>query len=317
MKKLLIFFSIFFLLFFLYYFIGEKEKTSYTFYHWKSTYGVEVIEKNPPKYVKVLDISYAETFTLRKTIFKSKAPKNMVPVVYLDNPLWTKMKVKTMVTKVLTALDAMSLSAYDEIQVDCDWTDESREPYFEFLKLLKEESFKKISVTIRLHQVKYHKKTGVPPMDYGVLMYYNMSNFRDMKTRNYILDLDLAKQYHYNFDTYPLALNLALPLYAQATIIRFSKVVGLMEGVRKEMLNEHFKKLKEHLFEVQKTHYFRGRLLYEGDKIRVDEVSVDVLKKSIESLKEVMNQPKEVIFYRWGNRAFYGDDILEKVVDKW
>ena len=94
------------------------------------------------------------------------------------------------------------------------------------LKELKAASKKKIEVTIRLHQIKYASKTGVPPADSGMLMYYNMSDFTSIDTKNYILDIDVAKRYHYNFDTYPLALDLALPLYTQATIIRFSKVVG-------------------------------------------------------------------------------------------
>ena len=204
-----------------------------------------------------------------------------------------------------------------EIQVDCDWTDGSREQYFRFLKLLKAESGKKISATIRLHQVKYYKKRGVPPIDYGVLMYYNMSDFKNLETKNYILDLEVAKRYHYNFDSYPLALNLALPLYSQATIIRFGEVVGLVEGVREKELDLNFKKIEQHLFEVRKTHFFKKRLLYEGDQIRIDEVTKEVLIQTLMALKKVMKQPKEIIFYRWGNRNFYGDEYLRKIVNQW
>jgi hypothetical protein len=300
-----------------YFYTSSSIKISYDFYHWTSVYKVESNEKKSPKYIKVLDISFTKTLLFRKTLFHVFPSEKIVPVIYIDNPLWNKMRAKSMVKKVLNALMKMPLKNYSEIQVDCDWTDGSKERYFEFLKLLKEQSAKNISVTIRLHQVKYHNKTGVPPVDYGILMYYNMSDFRDIETKNYILDLGLAKQYHYNFDTYPLALNLALPLYSQATIMRFSKVVGLIEGVREKELNKNFTKLKEHLYEVTKTHYFQERLLYEGDKIRVDEVSFEMLQKSIKSLSDTMRQPKEIIFYRWGNSSHYEAKKLKDIVESW
>lgn len=313
MKKSLIIFSILALIIPTYFYLKPSVKTSYHFYHWTSTYSVNANETRPPKYIKVLDISFRKNLEFRKTSFKREILHEIVPVIYIDNPLWKKMRAKTMVSKVLNALKTMPLNNYREIQVDCDWTDSSKESYFIFLKELKKQSSKKISVTIRLHQVKYHHKTGIPPVDYGVLMYYNMSDFKNLETKNYILDLDLAKQYHYNFDTYPLPLNLALPLYSQATVIRFSKVVGLIEGVREEELSSKFKKLKEHLYEVQETHYFKERLFYEGDKIRVDEVSVKMLKQSVQELKKVMEQPQEVIFYRWGNYKYYKNKNLESI----
>ena len=289
---------------------------SYNFYHWKQRYSVESNETNSPQYVKVLDISYEQGLKVFKTIFRTKI-KEITPVIYLSNSLFLNTRASTLLKKVLKNLDELPLIEYHEIQVDCDWTGKTQKRYFEFLKLLKKETDKKISATIRLHQVKYYKKTGVPPVDYGVLMYYNMSDFRDRETKNYILDLDIAKRYHYNFDTYPLALNLALPLYSQATLIRFSKVIGFMEGVRVQELNNNFRQIEDNLYEVTKTHYFKKKLLYEEDEIRIDEVSLEDLRKTIESLQQVMKRPKEIIFYRWGNREFYGDKKLNGLLQLW
>jgi len=315
MKKILAPFSLAVMACMLYFYMKLSTQTTTEFYHWRSVYEVEEGQK-APKYVKVLDISFGETLTFRQTALKTKLPSTTVPVIYIDNPLWKKMRASTMVKKVLSSLKSMGIES-SEIQVDCDWTDGSRERYFRFLKLLKEQSGKKVSATIRLHQVKYHEKRGVPPADYGVLMYYNMSDFKDLATKNYILDIEVAKRYHHNFESYPLALNLALPLYSQATIIRFGEVVGLMEGVREKELNLNFNKIGKHLFEVTKTHYFKKRLLYKGDQLRVDEVSVTLLTQSIMALKKVMKEPKEIIFYRWGNRKFYGEEKLSEIVNQW
>ncbi|CAA6826560.1 MAG: FIG00387823: hypothetical protein [uncultured Sulfurovum sp.] len=298
-----------------YYSVSFAVQTRYDFYHWTFKYEVEEAQLSP-RYIKVLDISFNTNLDIRRTLFKTQPTKMLVPVIYIDNPLWSKMKAETMVKKVLKALETMPIS-YREIQVDCDWTDSTKASYFDFLKLLKKESIKKISATIRLHQVKYYTQTGVPPVDYGVLMYYNMSDFKDLKTKNYILDLELAQRYHYNFDDYPLRLNLALPLYSQGTIIRFEEVVGIIEGIRENALNEYFKKVKNHYYKITKTHYFKGRLLYEGDLIRIDEVSKKVLEESLWRLKKVMPKPEEIVFYRWGNRALYGEEFFKKLIEKW
>ena len=43
----------------------------------------------------------------------------------------------------------------NEIQIDCDWTLDSRDTYMKFIDVFKNQWNKTLSVTIRLHQVKY------------------------------------------------------------------------------------------------------------------------------------------------------------------
>ncbi|CAA6820594.1 MAG: FIG00387823: hypothetical protein [uncultured Sulfurovum sp.] len=297
------------------YFYLTKVNTDYAFYHWKQNY--KNTEMTEPKYIKVMDIGYESKSKIHLTKFKVKPRHKIVPVIYIDNPIFKHENAKKFAKKLFLLLEEQAKNTfyYHEVQIDCDWTDSTKEAYFLFLKTFKVLSKKQLSTTIRLHQIKYHKRTGVPPVDKGVLMYYNMSNFKDLETKNYILDLKLAQQYHHNFDTYPLKLDLALPLYAQATVIRFEEVVSIIEGVRKEDLNTHFKALKQNHYQITKTHYLKKRLLYKDDILRIDEVSIDELKQAIKNLKEVMKQPEEIIFYRWGNKKFYGEENLKKVTN--
>jgi hypothetical protein len=312
MKKLFVL-LVFLLLVATLYYSTNKINTQYNFYHWKQNY--KVTDKNEPKYIKVLDIAYDNKIKIHLTKFIKKPKHKVVPVIYIDNPVFKHSNGKIFAKKVFLTLEKQAKNTfnYNEIQVDCDWTDSTKKSYFSFLRELKKLSQKELSSTIRLHQVKYYKKTGVPPVNKGVLMYYNMSHFKDLATKNYILDLKLAKKYHYNFQTYPLKLNLALPLYAQATIIRFESVVGIMEGIRKKDLNENFKALKDHHYKVLKTHYFKKRLLYKEDILRIDEVSQSMLEQAIKKLSDVMTQPKEIIFYRWGNKKEYKQKKLENL----
>jgi len=295
-----------------FYFSGQKSNPTLHFYHWKQTYKVASIEQ--PRYIKVLDIAYSHKLEIHKTKFRTIPSQKIVPVIYIDNPVFQKNRTTDLSTQLNSLLTIMAKNTFefDEVQIDCDWSKSTKKDYFNFLKTFKILSGKTISTTIRLHQVKYHKRTGVPPVDKGALMYYNMANFKDLETKNYILDLQLAQKYHHNFESYPLPLDLALPLYAQASIIRFASVVGIIEGVRKTDLNENFKALENNHYEVTKTHYFKKRLLYEGDKIRVDEVSINDLQKAIQNLKKVMKKPNEIIFYRWGNRSEYEAKTLRE-----
>ncbi len=62
-----------------------------------------------------------------------------------------------------------------EIQIDCDWTERTRNAYFQLLTALKREPFlqgKILSATIRLHQVKYVQRSGIPPADRGRVCFF-------------------------------------------------------------------------------------------------------------------------------------------------
>jgi len=139
-------------------------------------------------------------------------------------------------------------------------------------------------------------------------MFYNMSDFLDPKTKNYILDLDIAKSYLKDFRSYPLKLDLALPLYSMATVIRYEKVVSIIDDVKKDDLKNGFKHLKENRYKVLKTHYFKGKLLYEGDILRVDEVSLDMLKDAV---KMIPFEFEKIIYFRYDNLKNYKVKTLE------
>ncbi|MGG2305049.1 hypothetical protein ACE4Z6_26875, partial [Salmonella enterica] len=92
-------------------------------------------------------------------------------------------------------------------QIDCDWTLGTKEKYFSLLKRIKERMALPLSCTIRLHQVKYQAKTGVPPVDRGMLMYYNMGHVEGATETNSIYDPANADKYVSYVKDYPLPLD--------------------------------------------------------------------------------------------------------------
>jgi hypothetical protein len=72
-----------------------------------------------------------------------------------------------------------------KIQIDCDWSQGTKHNYFQFLKQFKAlDTTLQLSCTIRLHQVKYPTITGIPPVDEGTIMYYNMGKLNEDRKLN-------------------------------------------------------------------------------------------------------------------------------------
>lgn len=286
------------------------------FYYWQQIYDVPATKTIKPSYIKCIDIVFEKNIEFRVTQFASQSSKQIVPVVYIDNNVMLSANQNELALKIVKTLDKLSKDNnfnYNTIQVDCDWTLTSRDAYFSLLKSIKNISKKSTEATIRLHQIKFYKQTGVPPVDRGILMYYNMSDFYLPETKNYILDLDIAKQYHYGFNTYPLPLDLALPLYSQARVIRFSKVVGAIEGIDAKDIDSYFKQIDKNTFTITQTHYFRGKLLYKGDTVRFDNVEFADLMAAAKELSKIMKKPEKVIFYHFNSK--WSKEELDKIVE--
>ncbi|MDH1975415.1 hypothetical protein [Aliarcobacter butzleri] len=270
----------------------QKKDIQISFYSWENSFEEQNI--NEKLYIKVLDVNFSTKLELLKTNIKD-APKNFIPVIYITNETMKNVDY-SLVSKAI--LETLKNYKFDEIQIDCDWSLSTRSNYFNLLEDLKEKLNKTISATIRLHQIKYYAKTGIPPVDYGVLMYYNMSNIGDFNTKNSILDNEIAKKYHYNFDVYPLKLKLALPLYSQAIQFREEKAISLFEGVEEKDFNNDFEKLENNRYKVLNSHYFKGRYIYKDDIFRLENSNKQDIKIALKDFLDLSkNRYDEVIFY--------------------
>lgn len=270
----------------------QKKDIQISFYSWENSFEEQNI--NEKLYIKVLDVNFSTKLELLKTNIKD-VPKNFIPVIYITNETMKNVDY-SLVSKAI--LETLKNYKFDEIQIDCDWSLSTRSNYFNLLEDLKEKLNKTISATIRLHQIKYYAKTGIPPVDYGVLMYYNMSNIGDFNTKNSILDNEIAKKYHYNFDVYPLKLKLALPLYSQAIQFREEKAISLFEGVEEKDFNNDFEKLENNRYKVLNSHYFKGRYIYKDDIFRLENSNEQDIKIALKDFLDLSkNRYDEVIFY--------------------
>lgn len=319
---------------------NKKREKETSFYWWKSK---GEISKKEYEYLNELEVGklYVRFFDIKWNYVKKEAYpvavlKNnpdtkkqfeIIPTVYITNKTLLQIsdnEIGNLAKNILKKISSIKpLSKIKELQFDCDWSDKTRGKYFKFLKEIKKQIVENkinISSTIRLHQIKYFEKTGVPPVDRGMLMFYNMGKVQSNKTKNSILDLKTAKKYFHNFDKYPLKLDIALPLFSWGVLFRNKRAVGLINNVRKKdfLNNSNFKKIENNKFKVLKNHYFSEKHCYKNDEIRLEEISEETLKEAAKLLSEqITTQKLNVVFYHLDKKIIknYQNETLKSIID--
>jgi hypothetical protein len=216
-----------------------KQKIPITrgFYYWRSVFKNIAAEQRILKeakvthlYIKFFDVDWnyrtSKPFPLAQIQFADNPDSSLqiIPVVFITNRCLSQIDSSTIpslaenIARLLASTSsANNIKNISELQIDCDWTDKTKDKYFYLLRELDKHSFfsnKLLSVTIRLYQAKYKQRTGVPPADKGLLMAYNMGNIKNPETANSILDPAEMEKYIKDIRSYPLHLDLALPLFS-------------------------------------------------------------------------------------------------------
>ncbi len=189
-----------------------------------------------------------------------------------------------------------------EVQMDCDWTSSLRDRYFSFLSAFRQmlPAGCVLSATIRLHQIKWAERTGVPPVDRGMLMLYNTGRVQDPAERNSILETEVLRQYLTGFDTYPLPLDVVWPVFGWGVVFREGRFVRLIHPLSRADLTDTARFAQaDHLhFAVRQSTWLNGHYLYAGDTIRLENVPFDTLLVAARLLQQAMPRPPaRVAFY--------------------
>ena len=318
-----------------------KKPISVSFYHWKTALN---ITKNQTLldtltvqklYVKFFDVDWdaskaaaAPQAILELNADSSEWSHEIVPTVFITNRVFLNISgteisklAKNVGNKITEIGSFFAPEQVKEWQFDCDWTAASREKYFLFLEKIKENINPKnikLSVTIRLHQLKYAQKTGVPPADKGVLMCYNTGDLDQPDTENSILNLRACQQYFEPKTPYPLILDVALPVFSWGVLIRDRRPIRLMRYFDRTMLsdNSRFEKKSVTVTNVTKNTFLNGYYLYKNDVIRLESISADTLAAVLDYAKTHLEQPpNQVIFFDLAdeNLKDFSASIIHKI----
>jgi len=194
---------------------------------------------------------------------------------------------------------------FPEIQLDCDWTPVSREAYFNLLTQFKKDISQihpspLLSATIRLHQVKYRTVTGIPPVDRGILMVYHTSAAQELTDKNTLLDEKDARSYLTYLKSYPLPLDVALPLFHWG--VQFNSVQRFIRLFHVEpndpAIPAGFNHLSGFLYQAKADVYLCGIRFMKDDYLKVEE-SDPLVARRLESwiLQQHPNPSQRVIWF--------------------
>ncbi|MEL7021946.1 MAG: hypothetical protein AAGK47_10070, partial [Bacteroidota bacterium] len=153
---------------------------------------------------------------------------------------------------------------------------------------------------IRLHQIKYWQKTGIPPVKKGVLMLYNTGKLEDWESENTILEIAVAKKYLSQLTDYKLPLDVALPIFEWGVVYREHRLFKLLHALDAAALRDtsRFTAVGDQRFSVNKSTYLRGHYLYRGDQIRLESVSAETLRESVQLVAPLIHHgDMQLLFY--------------------
>jgi hypothetical protein len=334
----------------------KKERQITTaFYHWKTNATVTDFEKKSLDsletktiYKRIFDVDWNDEAHFPEPVSVAQSFKflgqKIIPTIFITNKTFIKLAdnqldtfVSVFFDKILKNMEYSDIpntfgtagASFDEIQVDCDWTQTTRDKFFLFLKKLKKLSQKTLSVTIRLHQIKDKNVMGVPPVDRGMLMVYNMGNLDDAKTENSILNINTLKSYVSNLKSYNLKLDIALPIFSWGVVVRDGEVVKLINGITEDdffpscepqnFVPLPIKKINTNRFEILENMYFKGFYLYKNDEIRLENTPLSILTETADILTQnIDNQPLTIAFFNLDSVLLkrYNCGALEGLVGK-
>lgn len=318
---------------------SQPKEIDTAFYFWKSNFQLLENEKFTLKengvnklYIKFFDISWNEgkqTFQKDAPIrFSEKLPDScqMIPVVFITNQTLKnipKNELDSLANFILKGISKLSPKVYQEIQIDCDWTLSTKQKYFSLLKTLKKSGLY-LSATIRLHQVKFYEKTGIPPVERGMLMCYNMSNWRSPITLNSIYSPKLLKQYTERLAQYPLPLDVVMPIFHWTVVFRNNRFLYFVNNLSAKTLsdNENFVQIADkQQFTVKKDAQFQGISIRKGDIFRCEDAPFDdILKGSRNILEKISNQKLTFALYHLDSQSisYYSHEQINELlhVDK-
>lgn len=320
--------GVFFILFFTW---GACKNTHRTitpaFYHWQTRFALQPAETAyldslgcHKLYVKFLDIaSDPETgeirpYSLLEVIDTTGlAGEAIVPCVFITHTVFQDIsteKLDWLVQKTASALENIGAQfapvAFPEVQFDCDWTPASRASFFSFLEKIKPllPPGTVLSATIRLHQYKFPDRTGVPPVDRGMLMLYNTGDIDEWEAGNSIFQPADAEKYLYGAPgRYPLRLDLALPVFSWALVYRNDELWKIVpdpnltefqDSTRFEALSAGRPAGNIARFRIRQNTFLSGYYLRTGDLIRVEEIATTALREAAQ-LAGMISLPSDVV----------------------
>jgi len=315
----------------------KKRVVNTSFYFWKTVYELNPVEKRyfdslgcKKLYVRIMDVDGGDNgpVPVSPISFKEAIPNEvqLVPVVFIVNEVLKMQNNKQLddlaakiVYYVKGKVEQSGKMGVDELQIDCDWTRTTRDKYFYLLQRIRANTYlknKQISATLRLHQLKNQKSSGVPPVNRVMLMCYNMGNLRKYGTQNSILEQDeLEKYLGDNLTRYPMPIDVGLPIFSWAVVFRQKQYIGIAKKLQRDTLDNKtlFKANGNSLYTLLNDMPSLG--LKRGDEVRWENIPMEKLQAAASYIEQyISSDTVNIIYFHLDQQTLkhYTHETLEK-----
>ncbi len=300
----------------------RRETPKAAFYYWKTVLQTDQAQAALLKeaggnhlYLRFFDVVWdqGKGEALPNAVVQSRqnlGRMRVTPVIFITNRVFQNLKrdeVDSLARRCEGLIDLLAVKcgiAYEAVQVDCDWTDSTRDHYFAFLRAIKAYTKKNLEATVRLHQVKYRERTGIPPVDKGILMFYNMGKIKSGETESSIYNEKDADRYLGRMGSYPLPLDVALPLFSWVIHSREGRVIQVYGQIsRNDFKNTALFEAAGGTFRARKSFFMKGIYIRENDIFKPEETDLNVLKKAADQLSQHLPpiSTRTIIYYELAN----------------
>lgn len=294
------------------------------FYYWQTTMKFDKENQELKEdlnvqqmYVRCFDVDWSSGYqdavplgilTYEDAILDHSENLSIIPTIFIVNRVFKYLpddKLELLADRILRKIPYDSLD-FKEVQLDCDWTASTKDKYFKFLKIFKQQLDKDkiLSITIRLHQYRDRELMGIPPVDRGMLMCYNVASPKEFAVKNSILDAAIVKQY-LKGEKYPVPLDIALPIFFWGSWFKNEQFENIlsgwdMEDAADESIYQRLDSENKDLYQLKKDTVIGNNYLREGDLIRFDGAFEAEMNETIRLIKNQIN-PKNarIAFFDW------------------
>lgn len=309
-------------------------------YYWRTTLSLSPQERASlgdldirTLYLHMFDIREKDG-ELRPTstlIFNYTIPENIeiVPVVFIEpSALNGTASTDSLADRIISRVDRMlTLNGYprpSEVQIDFDWTLRNRDLYYGILRRAYEvlhSEGRRLSTTIRLHQL----SQPVPPVDYGVLMVYNVGRVTSPDETNSILSRETVRPYLKALHKYTLPLATALPVYSWDIVFSDNRFKAIAHSLTLSDTTE-FHPVGDNWFRVMRygpldmagNRDGSGGRLFPGDMVRHEFVTPATLSAVRDDIRHsATDATNRLILYHLDEKSLnqYDTQFLQTILD--
>lgn len=263
--------------------------------------------------------------------FNDTIPGNIeiVPVVFIEpSALNGTASTDSLADRIISRVDRMlTLNGYprsSEVQIDFDWTLRNRDPYYNILQRANEvlhSDGRRLSTTIRLHQL----SQPVPPVDYGVLMVYNVGRITNPDETNSILSRETVRPYLKALHEYALPLATALPVYSWDIVFSDNRFKAIAHSLILSDTTEFhpvgdnwFRAMRYGPLAMAGSRDGSGGRLFPGDMVRHEFVTPETLSAVRDDIQHAApDAARRIILYHLDEKSLnqYDTQFLQTILD--